>query len=225
MNLETYLITQEDLSAGRSTAEIVDAAIAGGIDVVQVREKEAAARKQLEIARDLREPTAEAGVPLVVNDRVDVAVAADADGVHLGDSDLPVSVAREQLGDDAIIGRSVASVDDAREAEAAGADYLGAGAVFSTDSKDVDEDKRSIGLDVLREIDAAVDVPFVGIGGVTHDNAADVVAAGADGVAVISAITLAEDPERATRELREAVDEGKRRRRTNVPGADTGERQ
>jgi thiamine-phosphate pyrophosphorylase len=152
-------------------------------------------------------------VVLIVNDRVDVARAADADGVHLGDDDLPVADAREQLGADAVIGRSVSTVEGARAAAEAGADYLGVGAIYATDSKaDIDDEEYDIGLDPVREIDAAVDLPFVGIGGVTPENAPEVVAAGADGVAVISAITAAEAPERATRKLAEAVAEGKSRR-------------
>ncbi|MXR50893.1 thiamine phosphate synthase [Halovenus sp. WSH3] len=212
LTLDTYLVTQQDLSAGRSTESIVADAIAGGVDVVQVREKDRTARTQLETAEALREPTAEAGVPLIINDRVDIALAADADGVHLGDDDLPISVAREQLGEDAIIGRSVSTVEAAREAEEAGADYLGVGAVYTTASKDVDDEENGIGLDVVGEIANAVDIPFVGIGGVTPERAPDVVEAGADGVAVITAITQADDPERATRELGEAVEQGKRRR-------------
>jgi len=212
LSLDTYLVTQEDLSAGRSTDEIVDAALAGGVDVVQVREKHRNARTQLDIAQRLREPTAEADVPLIINDRVDIAVAADADGVHLGDDDLPISVAREQLGDDAIVGRSVSTVEAAREAEQAGADYLGVGAIYHTGSKDVDDEENAIGLEIVEEIADAVDIPFVGIGGVTAERAPDVAEAGADGVAVITAITEAEDPEQATRKLGEAVEQGKRRR-------------
>ncbi len=212
VDLGTYLVTQKDLSAGRTTIEIVDDAIAGGVDVVQVREKHRSAADQLVIAEELREPTADAGVTLVVNDRVDVAVAADADGVHLGDDDLPVTVAREQLGDDAVVGRSVSTVEGALDAEANGADYLGVGALYATSSKDVDEAEQAIGLDVLADIADSVEIPIVGIGGVTPERAPDVIEAGADGVAVISAITAADDPEAATRALSEAVADGKRRR-------------
>jgi thiamine-phosphate pyrophosphorylase len=212
LTLDSYLVTQEDLSDGRSTESIVDAAIEGGVDVVQVREKHRSARTQLEVAEALREPTAEADVPLLINDRLDIALAADADGVHLGDDDLPVSVAREQLGDEAIIGRSVSTVEAAREAEAAGADYLGVGAVYTTDSKDVDDEENGIGLAAVEAIDEAVDIPFVGIGGVTPERAPDVVEAGADGIAVITAITEADDPEQATRKLGEQVEQGKSRR-------------
>ena len=209
---ETYLVTQSDLSAGRTTAEIVAGALAGGVDAVQVREKDRTAAEQLRIARGLREPTAEAGAALIVNDRVDIAAAADADGVHLGDDDVPVGVARDQLGPEAIVGRSVSTPEAAREAEAAGADYLGVGAVYTTGSKDVDEENQAIGLDAVEAIADSVSIPFVGIGGVTPERAPEVVAAGADGVAVITAITRADEPERATEELAAAVAEGKRRR-------------
>lgn len=197
----TYLVTQEDLSKGRSTVEIVEASIAGGVDAVQLREKHATARRR----------TAAAGVDLIVNDRVDIAAAVDADGVHLGDDDLPVSVAREILGD-AVVGRSVSTVEAARRAESDGADYLGVGAVFATSSKDVSEEESGIGTGTVSAIADAVSVPVIGIGGITADTAANVVAAGATGVAVISAITAADDPERATRTLADAVASGRDRR-------------
>ncbi|MFC6974773.1 thiamine phosphate synthase [Halomicroarcula sp. GCM10025709] len=208
-----YLVTQASLSAGRTTTAIVEEAIAGGVGVVQLREKDRSARERYELGRRLRTLTREAGVTFVVNDRVDIAQAVDADGVHLGDSDLPVPVARGLLGEDAVVGRSVSFVEDAREAERAGADYLGVGAVYATGSKDdIEDDEYAIGTDRLAEIATAVDIPVVGIGGITADNAADVAAAGADGVAVITAITGAEDPQTATRELGAAVERGHERR-------------
>ncbi|ELZ27664.1 thiamine-phosphate pyrophosphorylase [Halosimplex carlsbadense 2-9-1] len=206
-----YLVTQESLSEDRTTLSVVEAAIAGGVDVVQLREKDRSARERYHVGRKLRALTREAGVTFVVNDRVDLAEAVDADGVHLGDDDLPVSVARDQLGPDAVIGRSVSFVDDARRAEEAGADYLGVGAVYATGSKnDIDDDEYEIGPERVGEIAAAVDIPVVGIGGVTADNAAPIVEAGADGVAVITAITGAEDPEAAARGLAETVDAARR---------------
>jgi thiamine-phosphate pyrophosphorylase len=201
-----YLVTQESLSGERTTQAVVEAAVASGVDVVQLREKDRNVRERYHLGRQLRELTREAGVTFVVNDRVDLAAAVDADGVHLGDDDLPVEVAREQLGPDALIGRSVSFVDDARRAEKAGADYLGVGAVYATGSKDdVDDDEHEIGPERVGAIAAAVDIPVVGIGGVTADNAAPIVEAGADGVAVITAIAGADDPEAATRDLAETV--------------------
>ena len=207
-NFGVYLVTDAGLSGDRSTPEIVEAAVAGGVDVVQLREKGTTARERYELGTDLRALTRDAGVPLIVNDRIDLAAAVDADGVHLGDDDLPVSVARERLGPDAIVGRSVSTPSAAREAEAAGAVYLGVGAVYGTDSKDTSPEQSNVGLDRIRAVREATDLPFVGIGGVTPENAAAVVEAGADGVAVISAITGADDPETATPDLAAAVDGG-----------------
>ena len=207
---DVYLVTQASLSAGRTTDELVADAIAGGVGVVQLREKDRSARERYELGQELRELTREAGVTFVVNDRVDIAQALDADGVHLGDDDLPVSVARDLLGDDALIGRSVSTVEDAREAAAAGADYLGVGAVFATGSKDdIDDDEHAVGTDRVAAIADAVDIPFVGIGGITAENATEVVQAGADGVAVITAITQADDPAAATANLVDAVEHGR----------------
>jgi thiamine-phosphate pyrophosphorylase len=204
-----YLVTEGDRSAGRSTPEVVEAAIAGGIDVVQLREKSATARERYDLGREVRERTAEAGIPLIVNDRVGLTLAIDADGVHLGEDDLPVAVARELLGEERVIGRSVSTVAAAREAEAAGTDYLGVGAVFATRSKEVADEQADIGVERVRSIADAVDVPIVAIGGISAANATEVVAAGAEGVAVISALTAAENPTEATRELGEAVAAGR----------------
>jgi len=207
---DVYLVTQASLSAGRTTDELVADAIAGVVGVVQLREKDRSARERYELGQELRELTREAGVTFVVNDRVDIAQALDADGVHLGDDDLPVSVARDLLGDDALIGRSVSTVEDAREAAAAGADYLGVGAVFATGSKDdIDDDEHAVGTDRVAAIADAVDIPFVGIGGITAENATEVVQAGADGVAVITAITQADDPAAAAANLVDAVEHGR----------------
>lgn len=204
-----YLVTEADLSAGSSTVEIVERAIEGGVDVVQLREKNRSARARYELGEELRALTDRADVPLLVNDRIDIAAAIDADGVHLGDDDLPIAVAREQLGEEAIVGRSVSTPEAARAAERAGADYLGVGDVYGTTSKETDPEQSNVGLDRIRAVRSATELPFVGIGGITPENAAAVVEAGADGVAVISAITGADDPEAATRRLGAAVDAGR----------------
>ncbi|MFC6615770.1 thiamine phosphate synthase [Halopenitus salinus] len=201
----TYLVTQQDRSAGRGTEAVVEAALAGGVDAVQLREKDRSARERYRLGERLRELTGSAAAALIVNDRIDLAAAVDADGVHLGQTDLPIQVAREQLGEGAIVGCSTSTVREAEIAEAAGADYLGVGAVYGTASKDVEAAKDGIGTDRIREIAAAVEIPVVGIGGIDANNAGAVIEAGATGVAVISAITAADDPEAAARRLREVV--------------------
>ncbi len=205
----TYLVTQASVSADRETTEIVEAAIDGGIDVVQLREKKTTAQRRYELGLEVREITAGADVDLIVNDRVDIAQAIDADGVHLGQSDLPVGVARELLGPEAVIGCSASTVDEARRAEADGADYLGVGTVYGTTSKEVDAYKDGVGPERIAEITDAVSIPVVGIGGITAANAGSVVDAGAVGVAVISEITAAEDPCAATESLATAVETAK----------------
>ena len=204
----TYLVTSAAHSAGRDTERIVADALAGGVDAVQLREKGTDARERYRLGKRLRELTAEAGVPLVVNDRIDLAAAIDADGVHLGQSDLPAAVAREQLGPNAVVGVSTSTVSEARAAEAAGADYLGVGAVYATGSKDVPDEENGIGIERVTAIVDAVDIPVIGIGGIDATNAGAVAAAGAAGVAVISAITGADDPEAATAAVAEAVEQG-----------------
>ena len=201
----TFLVTAASRSAGRTTPEIVAAALDGGIDVVQLRDKAVSDRERYETGVRLRELAADAGVPLLVNDRIDLAAAVDADGVHLGQTDLPVAVAREQLGEDSIVGVSASTVEQARAAEAAGADYLGVGAVYGTDSKDVSGDRDGIGTERVAAVADAVELPVIGIGGIDASNAAPVVDAGATGVAVLSAITAAADPKAAAAALREAV--------------------
>ncbi|ELY46724.1 thiamine phosphate synthase [Natronorubrum sulfidifaciens] len=205
----TYLVTQASVSAGRETTEIVEAAVDGGIDVVQLREKATDARWRYDLGLEVRELTAEAGVDLIVNDRVDIAQAIDADGVHLGQSDLPVAVARDLLGPEVVIGCSASTVDEATRAEADGADYLGVGSVYGTTSKDVEADRAGVGPERIADISTAVSIPVVGIGGITAENAGPVVDAGAVGVAVVSEITAAEDPCAATDSLAAAVETAK----------------
>ncbi len=204
-----YLVTEEALGGGRTSEEIAAAALAAGIRVVQVREKQGTARRGLEIAAALRRATREHGALLLVNDRVDLALAVGADGVHLGQDDLPVEVARSILGPDALIGLSITDPAQLDALDVRDADYLGVGAVFPTGSK---ADARSTGLELLAAARAAVDVPIVAIGGITAGNAGAAVRAGADVVAVISAIAAAPDPGTAARQLLEAVAAARRPR-------------
>ncbi len=210
LDLRVYVITDRSFR-GRSHQEVAEAALAGGATVLQLRDKEATGRQLLLLARQLVERARRAGVPVLVNDRVDVALAAGADGAHVGDEDLPVAEARRLLGSGRILGASAGTVEDAVRAEREGADYLGVGPVFPTGTKP--DAGAAIGLEGLRRIAGAVRIPVVGIGGITAENAAAVVGAGAAGVAVISAVAAADDMVQATRRLREAVDQALRERR------------
>jgi len=198
-----YVITDRAVGRGRPHEAMVAAAIAGGASLVQLREKTASTREFVEAAARARAATAAAGIPLIINDRVDVALAVDADGVHVGPDDLPVAAARRLLGPHKIVGASAGTVEEAVAAERAGATYLGVGSVFATSSKS--DAGAPIGVTGLREIVRAVRIPVVGIGGITAENAARVIAAGAAGVAVISWVVAAEDIASATRRLVEVV--------------------
>ncbi len=203
LKLGLYLVTDERLSRGRATAEIVRAAIRGGIDAVQLRGKDLPAREQLAIGRELRAITRDAGVLFIVNDRVDLALALAADGVHVGQDDLPAEVVRRLVGPEMIIGVSAATISAALAARAAGADYLGVGAIYGTATK-LDAGAAT-GSALLGTIAGAVDLPLVAIGGINATNVAAVIAAGAAGAAVVSAIIAADDPEAAARELQRRI--------------------
>jgi len=200
-----YLVTEESLSAGRRSEEIVEAALEAGVRVVQVREKEASARRALQIAQAVRRLTRRFDALLIVNDRIDIALAADADGVHLGQEDLSIADARRLLGEAALIGLSITQLAQLAAPDAALADCLGVGAVFPTGSK---SDATLTGLVLLaaaRTATATTRTPIVAIGGITAENACRAVLAGADVVAVISAIAAAPNPGRAAAALLEAV--------------------
>jgi len=208
-DLSTYLVTEEALAAAGDTPAVVEAAVSAGVDVVQLREKGRSARERYAIGKAVRDLCTAADVPMLVNDRVDLALALDADGVHLGAADLPVGVARDLLGPAAIIGRSVTGADAAAAAASEGADYVGVGAVYETQTKAVDDAQQAVGPDRIAAITEQVDIPVVGIGGITASGAPAVIEAGAAGVAVVSAIMAARDPQVATRELRAAVVEAR----------------
>ena len=199
-----YVITDSHQARGRSHREIAEAVIRGGATAVQLRMKEEPARVMLAAAREIAPLCRAAGVVFIVNDRVDVALIAGADGVHVGQDDLPARDVRALMGPRALIGVSASTVEEGVAAEREGADYLGVGAIYATGTKP--DAGAPVGLDRLREIGRAVRLPLVGIGGITADNAAAVIRAGASGVAVITAVTLAEDMTAAARRLREEVD-------------------
>jgi thiamine-phosphate pyrophosphorylase len=200
-DLSLYLVTDRALSRGRTTVDIVRAAVAGGVTCVQLREKNLSTREFIAEARLLKGLLAPTGIPLIINDRLDVALAIDADGVHLGQQDMDIIDARRLVGPGIAIGISAESLEDALRAQAQGADYIGISPVFATATKT--DTATPLGLDGVRRIRAAVRLPMVGIGGITADNAARVIAAGANGVAVVSAIVAADFPERAAASLKE----------------------
>ncbi len=194
-----YLVTDRALAGPRGVAETVRLALEGGVTLVQLREKTLAREPFVEEARRLKDICHARGVPLIVNDDIAVARAAGADGVHLGQSDASVAQARETLGPDAIIGLSVESVEQAR-ASSLEIDYIAASPVFATPTKT--DTASPLGLEGVRAIRRLTDKPLVAIGGINSANALEVLQAGADGLAVISAIMAAPDPRQAAREFR-----------------------
>jgi thiamine-phosphate pyrophosphorylase len=198
-----YLVTDRALSRGRTTADIVRKAVAGGVTCVQLREKNTPTPEFIAEAQLLKTLLHPIGVPLIINDRLDVALAVSADGVHLGQRDMDIADARRLAGPDLIIGISAESLGDAVRAEAQGADYIGISPVFATATKK--DTATPLGLDGIRRIRAAVQLPLVGIGGITVENSAAVITAGADGIAVVSAIVSADCPRSAAADLRERI--------------------
>ena len=199
-----YLVTDRGLSRGRATAEIVREAVAGGATCVQLREKHGSSREFLEEAQAVQAVLRGTGVPLIINDRVDIALAVGAEGVHLGQQDMPIQAARRLGPPGWIIGVSAESREDALRAEQEGADYIGVSPVFATPTKT--DTAVPLGLAGLREIRAAVKIPLVAIGGMHAGNARDVIRAGADGLAVVSAIVAADSPREAARALRREIE-------------------
>lgn len=207
-----YLVTDRRWLGERTLCDSVEEAILGGVTFVQLREKEISSKEYLELAQRVKEVTDRHGIPLIINDRIDIALAIDADGVHLGPEDLPVPLARKLLGDGKIIGSSAASVDEALLFQAQGADYLGVGAVFPTSTK---RGTEKVGLEDLRGIKSAVHIPVVAIGGIKVENAKSVMETGVDGVAVVSAIMDQADIREAARRLLSLLKKGKAMRGTS----------
>lgn len=203
LNWTLYFVTDRRAAEGRSLVGVTRAAIQGGATAVQLRDKSGSTRKMLELGRVVLELTRAAGVPLIVNDRVDLALTLGADGVHVGQDDLPADEVRKLIGPERILGVSVSTLEEARRAVLDGADYLGVGDVFGTPSK-LDAGPP-IGLERLAKIARAVPLPVVGIGGITEANAASVTQAGAAGVAVISAIVGSPNPGATARRLYETL--------------------
>ena len=210
MAYDLYVITDETVAGGRSHAEIARQAVVGEADVVQLRDKTLGCRELVRVGRDIRAITRKTGAKCIVNDRLDVAIACGADGVHLGLGDLRVDVARQLAPPGFLVGVSVGSVAEAVQAVKDGADYLAVSPVFATTSKE--DAGPGYGLPLLRAVCARVCVPVVAIGGISRANARDVIAAGAAGVAVISAVVGRPDIAAAAREMKDVIVRAKQER-------------
>lgn len=202
--LQLYAITDRHWLNGRSLYEVVKESLDGGVTFLQLREKQLDEDHFLEEAKKLQGLCSEYNVPFIINDNVEIALAINADGVHIGQSDMAMKEAREKLGPDKIIGVSAHTKEEALLAQAQGADYLGVGAVFPTSSKD---DAESVSYETLKEICDVVSIPVVAIGGITKDNLHQLSGSGISGISVISAIYAQPDIKEAARELKQCVQE------------------
>ena len=200
--LPVYAVTDRTWLDGRTLIEVTEQAIAGGATCIQLREKELDKETFLQEAETLKALCESYKIPFIVNDDVDIAVRCEADGVHIGQHDMEAAKVRELIGQDMILGVSAQTVEQALKAERDGADYLGVGSVFSTGTK---ADADDVSLSELKAICEAVAIPVVAIGGISLDNIVELKGTGIDGVAVVSAIYAAKDPEAAARMLLESV--------------------
>lgn len=200
IDYSVYLVTDHKGKTNDEILNIIEEAIKGGTGLVQIREKTASTKDFYELAMKVKEITSKYNVPLIINDRIDIALAVDSEGVHIGQDDMPADIARRIIGDDKILGVSAATIEEAKKAEADGADYLGSGAVFPTATKD---DADSVTKECLKEIVNSVDIPVVAIGGISIENAESLKDTGIAGFSVVSAIMSAEDPKKASETLKE----------------------
>lgn len=206
-DLSLYLVTDRDLSMGRSLEEIVEEAVKGGITMLQLREKNTSTADFYKIACSLKDLLKGHNIPLIINDRLDIAIASDADGLHIGQSDMPYSVVREILGKDKIIGLSVETIEQAREANELDVDYIGLSPVFSTNTKT--DINTPLELEGIREIASFTKHKTVAIGGINTQNTGDIIKNGANGIAVVSAIISQESPKMAAAELKKIIKEAR----------------
>lgn len=197
IDLTLYLVTDNSDDV-KKFLKTIEEGIKGGVTVVQIREKTADTLDFYNLALKVKEITAKYKVPLIINDRVDIALAIDADGVHVGQSDMPCDVTRKLIGEDKILGVSAATIDEAKKAQKDGADYIGTGAVFPTATKD---DAPSVTKNELKEIIKSIDIPVVAIGGINLENASQLTDTGIAGLSVVSAIMSSDDPKKSSQEL------------------------
>jgi len=204
LDLRLYLVTSRQPSGGRNIEWIVEEAVKGGVTVVQLREKNCSTRQFIELALRIKPILAQHKIPLIINDRLDVALAVDAEGLHIGQSDMPYAMARSLLGNNKIIGLSIETMDQVREANAMDVDYIGISPVFDTPTKT--DTAKAFGLEGIRRVIALSNHSAVAIGGINKDNADAVMQAGANGIAVVSAVCSAINPREAALELRKSVE-------------------
>jgi thiamine-phosphate pyrophosphorylase len=202
-DLSLYLVTGRSLSLGRPIVEVVEQAVKGGVTMVQLREKDTSSREFYELAVKLKQILKPYNIPLIINDRLDIALACNAEGLHIGQSDLPHPIVRKLFGKDKIIGLSVENIRDVQEANNRDVDYIGISPVFNTPTKT--DTTQALGLKGIKEIMAISKHPSVGIGGINLSNAKDIIKAGANGIAVVSAIMSASDPQQAAKELSQTI--------------------
>ena len=200
IDYSVYLVTDRRDKTDEEFLNIIEEAIKGGTTVVQLREKTASTKEFYDLALRVKEITSRYGVPLLINDRIDIALAVDSEGVHIGQDDMPADIAREIIGEDKILGVSASTVEEAKKAEKDSADYIGSGAVFPTATKD---DADSVSKEELKKIIDSIDIPVVAIGGITVENAHTLKGSGIAGFSVVSAIMSAEDPKEASGKLKE----------------------
>ena len=200
IDYSVYLVTDRRNKTDEEFLNIIEEAIKGGTTIVQLREKTASTKEFYDLAFKVKEITSRYDVPLLINDRIDIALAVDSEGVHIGQDDMPAGIAREIIGEDKILGVSASTVEEAKKAEIDSADYIGSGAVFPTATKD---DADSVSEEELKEIVDSIDIPVVAIGGITIENAHTLKASGIAGFSVVSAIMSAEDPKEASEKLKE----------------------
>lgn len=197
LDLSLYLVTNNSEDEEKFL-NIIEESLKGGVSVVQLREKKAETLDFYNLALKVKEITQKYNVPLIINDRIDIALAIDADGVHVGQSDMPAKIARSMIGEDKILGVSAANIKEAKKAQRDSADYIGVGAVYPTNTKD---DATSVPKKELKEIVKSVDIPVVAIGGITQENAHELNDCEIDGLSVVSAIMEAENPKIASKNL------------------------
>lgn len=199
LDYSLYLVTDSDICSRSQMEEWVYQAVLGGVTMVQLREKELSTREFYQAAVSMKSVLERCRVPLIINDRLDIALAADADGLHIGQSDLPAGIAKRLLGKGKILGLSAGNLEEAKRAEADGADYVGVGAVFPTTTK---ADAVSVDKEILREIKAALSIPVVAIGGIKQENLPQLYGSGVDGIAVVSAIMGSATPKETAETLK-----------------------